>query len=272
MPIAALEHLDWSWNSFGEWVGRLDGVGGRERRVPGRPLGGTAGGDGRGRRGRGRHRGPGTGDGVGPGPLARRGCPGVLHLAGADPQRRRRHARAVARRVALGARGTVPGPVGRTPARHSSSSCRGVSTGSARTRSTSWRRCRCWPTAPPTGTCSGSRRSTPMASSTSSRRRRARPRRGATVVALTLPHTMKIRLSFEPGAILDSLPGWREMFALARDRAHGGPVRPGRAGPSRRGGQVQRGRHHRRLGALGEPRHRRDLRARQRRLRRAFGG
>jgi N-acyl-D-aspartate/D-glutamate deacylase len=40
-------------------------------------------------------------------------------------------------------------------------------------------------------------------------------RRGATVVALTLPHTMKIRLSFEPGAILDSLPGWREMFALA---------------------------------------------------------
>ena len=38
--------------------------------------------------------------------------------------------------------------------------------------------------------------------------------RGATVVALTLPHTMKIRLSFDPGAILDSLPGWREMFAL----------------------------------------------------------
>ncbi len=25
MPIAALEHLDWSWNSFGEWLGRLDG-------------------------------------------------------------------------------------------------------------------------------------------------------------------------------------------------------------------------------------------------------
>ncbi len=38
--------------------------------------------------------------------------------------------------------------------------------------------------------------------------------RGATVVALTLPHTMKLRLSFEPGTILDSLPGWREMFAL----------------------------------------------------------
>ena len=34
--------------------------------------------------------------------------------------------------------------------------------------------------------------------------------RGATVVALTLPHTMQLRLSFEHGAILDGLPGWRE--------------------------------------------------------------
>ncbi len=38
--------------------------------------------------------------------------------------------------------------------------------------------------------------------------------RGATVVALTLPHTMQLRLSFEHGAILDGLPGWRETFAL----------------------------------------------------------
>ena len=38
--------------------------------------------------------------------------------------------------------------------------------------------------------------------------------RGPTVVALTLPHTMKIRLSFEHGAVLDGLPGWREVFAL----------------------------------------------------------
>ena len=37
---------------------------------------------------------------------------------------------------------------------------------------------------------------------------------GATVVALTLPHTMQLRLSFEHGAILDGLPGWREVFAL----------------------------------------------------------
>jgi len=38
--------------------------------------------------------------------------------------------------------------------------------------------------------------------------------RGATVVALTLPHTMQLRLSFEHGAILDGLPGWREIFML----------------------------------------------------------
>ncbi|MGO8873081.1 MAG: N-acyl-D-amino-acid deacylase family protein [Acidimicrobiales bacterium] len=38
--------------------------------------------------------------------------------------------------------------------------------------------------------------------------------RGATVVALTLPHTMRIRLSFEHGAVIDGLPGWREVFAL----------------------------------------------------------
>jgi len=38
--------------------------------------------------------------------------------------------------------------------------------------------------------------------------------RGATVVALTLPHTMKLRLSFLHGAILDGLPGWRAVFGL----------------------------------------------------------
>jgi N-acyl-D-aspartate/D-glutamate deacylase len=36
---------------------------------------------------------------------------------------------------------------------------------------------------------------------------------GGRVVALTLPHTMDLRLSFEHGAILDGLPGWGEFFA-----------------------------------------------------------
>ncbi|GAC1315140.1 MAG: amidohydrolase family protein [Acidimicrobiales bacterium] len=38
--------------------------------------------------------------------------------------------------------------------------------------------------------------------------------RGATVVALTLPHAMSIRLSFLSGFVLDGLPGWREVMAL----------------------------------------------------------
>jgi len=42
--------------------------------------------------------------------------------------------------------------------------------------------------------------------------------KGATLVALTLPHTMKIRLSFEHGAIIDGLPGWRELFGLDKAR------------------------------------------------------
>ncbi len=36
-------------------------------------------------------------------------------------------------------------------------------------------------------------------------------------MALTLPHTMSLRLSFEHGAILDGLPGWREFFATSID-------------------------------------------------------
>jgi N-acyl-D-aspartate/D-glutamate deacylase len=42
-------------------------------------------------------------------------------------------------------------------------------------------------------------------------------RSGGRIVALTLPHTMSLRLSFEHGAILDGLPGWREFFATSVD-------------------------------------------------------
>ncbi|WP_062541404.1 N-acyl-D-amino-acid deacylase family protein, partial [Mycobacterium celatum] len=38
--------------------------------------------------------------------------------------------------------------------------------------------------------------------------------RGGRVVALTLPHTMKIRLSFLTGFVLDGLPGWRDTMHL----------------------------------------------------------
>ena len=66
--------------------------------------------------------------------------------------------------------------------------------------------------------------------------------RGATVLALTLPHTMQLRLSFEHGAILDGLPGWREIFALPPAGAHGGAVGPRDPPPARRRGAVGRGR------------------------------
>jgi N-acyl-D-aspartate/D-glutamate deacylase len=37
---------------------------------------------------------------------------------------------------------------------------------------------------------------------------------GGRVVALTLPHTMRMRLSFLSGFVLDGLPGWREVLSL----------------------------------------------------------
>ena len=38
--------------------------------------------------------------------------------------------------------------------------------------------------------------------------------RGGRVVALSLPHNTKIRLSFLSGFVLDGLPGWRPVMAL----------------------------------------------------------
>jgi N-acyl-D-aspartate/D-glutamate deacylase len=38
--------------------------------------------------------------------------------------------------------------------------------------------------------------------------------RGGRIVALTLPHSMRIRLSFLSGFVLDGLPGWRPVMAL----------------------------------------------------------
>jgi N-acyl-D-aspartate/D-glutamate deacylase len=38
--------------------------------------------------------------------------------------------------------------------------------------------------------------------------------RGGRVVALTLPHTMRMRLSFLTGFVIDGFPGWREVLSL----------------------------------------------------------
>jgi N-acyl-D-aspartate/D-glutamate deacylase len=43
-------------------------------------------------------------------------------------------------------------------------------------------------------------------------------RRGATIVALTLPHPMQLWLSLDSGFVLDGLPNWREVIHLPRDQ------------------------------------------------------
>ena len=96
--------------------------------------------------------------------------------------------------------------------------------------------------------------------------------RGATVVALTLPHTMSIRLSFEHGAILDGLPGWREVFALPVPSGWCGWPTPAVRRRLDTARPFERGRHPGRPGQLAEPAHRRDLQRRQRRAGRAHGG
>ena len=93
--------------------------------------------------------------------------------------------------------------------------------------------------------------------------------RGAKVVALTLPHTMKIRLSFEHGTVIDGLPGWREIFGLPIPERMERLGRPCGATEARRGRPLEGGRHPRRAGRLAEPGHRRDLRSGERRVGRA---
>ena len=215
MPLAALQAgLPWDWGSFGDWLGRLDGriavnagflVGHStlRRLVMGERA---VGGDDHGGRSR-RH-------GGGPARRARRGSARLLDLAGAHAQRRRRPAGAVPCREPARRWSAWPPPCGPTRGPRSSSSWPVASTGSPRRRSTSCRPCRCWPTGPVNWNVLGVSAMNPDGAWSQLAAGTAAADRGATVVALTLPHTMQLRLSFEHGAILDGLPGWREVFAL----------------------------------------------------------
>jgi len=213
MPIAALEHLDWSWTSFGEWLGRLDGsvavnagflVGHSavRRAVMGEDAVGTTG----------------TGEQV------------------------RAMASMVARSLEEGALGFstsqapthndgdgMPVPSRAAPRSELEALCRVLSAHPGTTLELIVPGClngfsedevdlmatlslladrpANWNVLGVSALNPGGLERQLAASSTAAER-------GATVVALTLPHTMKIRLCFDPGSVLDGLPGWREMFAL----------------------------------------------------------
>ncbi len=96
--------------------------------------------------------------------------------------------------------------------------------------------------------------------------------RGATVVALTLPHTMQIRLSFEHGAILDGLPGWREVFALPVEERMTALERSRNPPAAQRRVPVGRGGHSAPPGRVGPTYLRRDVRPGKRWARRPVGG
>ncbi|HEY5025404.1 MAG TPA: amidohydrolase family protein [Acidimicrobiales bacterium] len=213
MPIAALEHLDWSWNSFGEWLGRLDGS---VAVNAGFLVGHSA---------------------------VRRVVMGdeAVGAVGTIDQVRAM-ASMVARSLEEGALGLS---TSQAPTHNDGDGMPVPSRAASRTELEAL--CRVLETHPGTtlelivpGCLNGFSEDEvdlmatlslladrpanwnvlgvsslnpgglehQLAASTSA------AERGATVVALTLPHTMKLRLCFEPGAILDSLPGWGAMFAL----------------------------------------------------------
>ena len=89
--------------------------------------------------------------------------------------------------------------------------------------------------------------------------------RGGRVVALTLPHSMRIRLSFLSGFVLDGLPGWREVLSLPVPERMRGALRSRGAAPPRRGRPLRGGRPPARPGELGAARGRRGVRPRERR-------
>ena len=66
--------------------------------------------------------------------------------------------------------------------------------------------------------------------------------RGARVVALTMPHSMRVRLSFLSGMVFDGLPGWRPVFALPVEERKRVLMDPERTPPLGRGRRFARSR------------------------------
>ena len=184
-----------------------------QRRIPGRPLHAAPpghGGAGRRRRGHGRATWP---------PWWPRCTPRSTRVRSVSrPRRCTRTTTATASRCPRAPRPARrwsgwPPPCATTRGPRSSSSCRAASTGSPTRRSTSWPPMSLLADRPVNWNVLGVSAMNPDGAWSQLAAGTAAAERGATVVALTLPHTMQLRLSFEHGAILDGLPGWREVFA-----------------------------------------------------------
>ena len=215
MPLEALRAgLAWDWTSFGDWLDRLDGAhrpstpasswatrrcGWRRwattRSAAARPRADR--GDGRAARCRAGGRRDGVLDVAVPHPQRRRGEP----VPSRGASREELVALAAAVRDASGHH--ARGDPRRLPQRASPT-----------TRSPCWPPCR-WPRDRPLNwNVLGVSAGEPDGHEKQLRASDVAAERGGRVVALTLPHSMRIRLSFLSGFVLDGLPGWREMMHL----------------------------------------------------------
>ncbi len=214
MPLEALEAgLSWDWSSFADWFGRLDGA-----------IGINAGflvGHSAVRRavlGDGCH-GPATEDQVeAMAAPRRRGVPGRRARASPVPPLRRTT-------TATGSRCRHGRPPWRSwsPWRRRWASCRGrrssasspaASTASPTTNATCSAAMSVAAGRPLNWNVLGVSTLNPTGHESQLAAADHAAARGGRVVALTLPHTMRMRLSFLTGFVLDGLPGWREVLAL----------------------------------------------------------
>ena len=265
MPLDALRAgLDWQWSSFGDWLARLDGRIGRQRRLPGGPQCDSAGGDGR---RRGRRRGDARADRK-DGRAARcRAGDGALGLSTSqsnthnDGEGQPVPSRSASREELLALAAAVRAHPG-TQLEAIIPGCLSGFTDDdialltdmsiAADRPLNWN---------VLGVSAGN----PEGHEKQLRASEVAAERGGRVVALTLPHSTKIRLSFLSGFVLDGLPGWRETMHLPVAERHAGARRSRGAPPAQRGRPLGGGRNPSRPCELGTADPRRDLRPRERR-------
>ena len=283
MPLDSLAAAtDWGWTSFASYLDRARGHGHPEPGLPGRPLGHPPGGHGPGRQRADRHR-----------PTRWRPCApllgrepggrgaGLLVLVGADPSRRRRLRRCRRAGPTRPSCWSCARRSGATPARRSSSSPAWAT--SPRPRATSWAGMSAAADRPLNWNVLVVHRRHGRQDPAPSWRRRTAPRaQGGRVLGLTIPMSVRPRLSFASGFLLDTIPGWQgpmtephadRLARLASPEAAPGPAGDGRRRPAGSGQlrpvRAHRVHHARDQGLRGPDGGRRGRRAGRRALRRA---